>query len=477
MSSPAFNLIELIAGEGLDAIRNRLLGRFYGESFPTNEWVAKDGVEMDFVNMVSRSLQELMAADNRDIAAGGFLGKAPGLWMDLLTESVFLLPRVPASRTTCNWELHVAETAQPQTWDVGDVEIVAESGNRYRNTAAGTAQPGGFAVLPFAAEAEGSSYNDVPGVDHFDLVTVFAGVTLQPAAPSFSSVHQLGTSTGQITPSGNAESHSYIVRIDVSGDVGSARYSIQADGGEWRSFGVLQRSQNVGFGSMQLSAVNGSGSPNSFVAGDTFAFTSPGSPELVVGRDAETNEHLADRCRSRWTTLSRNPTDGLFKLWAMLAVPSATRVAVGPDLPSDPTSVPGRVSMYVADSLGPIDPSALAQITAYVVPRLSVLDGFVARQAVKKPITISGSVLVTPTNLVSVQQAAERAWTAYLGNVPLGDVVRISKLVEILMDAGAVDVGNPEPIFMNHEDFDAFLNPGEVPVKDAPLIDSLTWMY
>jgi hypothetical protein len=129
--------------------------------------------------------------------------------------------------------------------------------------------------------------------------------------------------------------------------------------------------------------------------------------------------------------------------------------------------------MTVADTRGPIDASALAAITAYITPKLSALDGFVARQAVKRTIELSGSVLVTPSTLVSVQEAAEKAWTAYLGSLPIGSRVERAPLVQILMDAGAVDVSS---LLLDGEDFEVILAPGEV-ASTASLTTSLEWIF
>ncbi len=482
MSAPAYTLAQLLTPQNLDTIRTRLLAGFQGAGFPAiTVWQPKGGVEMGFVDMVGGSVADLLAADLPAIIAGGFLGKGSGLWLDVLAETVYLLERVPATTTSFNQELVVAATAQSYTWAVGDVEIVAPSGNRYRNTTAGTGEPGGFATLTFEAEAAGASYNDSP--DAMALVTTFAGVTVRAAAPTFGAITQTGVSTGQILPSvttpahggdGTVEAHAYAIRIDASGDTNTARFSMQLDGGAWTGRGVLFANQNMG-GGLTLRAVNGSGTPSSFLAGDTFFFTAPGGSSYVAGSDEESDAALAERCRKRWPSLSLNPTDGLFQLWALLAVPTASRIQVAPDLATDPTAIPGRVRMWVADSVGPLDAIGLAKINAYVGPKLSILDGFLASGAAALPITATGNVLVTGPTLASVQQAAERGWLAYLGSIPIGGIVEISKLEQILMDAGAVDVATIELLRLNGDVVNVELAQGQVPTEAATLIASLEW--
>lgn len=481
MSAPAYTLAQLLTPQNLDVIRTRLLASFQGAGFPAiTEWQPKNGVEMGFVTMVGSSVADMIAADLPSIIAGGFLGEAAELsgdasaWLDLLTETVYLLSRVPATSTTFNMDMLVALTAQPYTWNVGDVEIIAPTGNRYRNTTAATGQPGSFATLTFQAEAPGASYADDPG-SGFQLVTTFAGVTLRPTAAAFSSVIHTGTSTGQITPIlvGAPQAHAYAIRIDVSGDCGTAQWSYQADGGAWVPMGIVQTVSAV-FNGISTRAQNGSGTPTSFIAGDQFFFSQPGGTSYVQGSDAETNTALAQRCRLRWPSLSLNPTDGLFQLWAILAVPSASRIQVAPDLASDPTAIPGRVRMWVADSKGPIDPKSLAIINAYIQPKMSVLDSFLASGAVPAPITALGTVLVTPATLVSVQQAAEKGWAAYLGSLPLGGVVELSKLTQVVMDAGALNITGT---FLNGFAENFALAPGQVPTEAATLISSLVWSF
>lgn len=477
MSAPVYTLAQLLAPQNLDGIRSRLLATFQGAGFPAiTEWQPKGGVEMGFVDMVGSSVADLLAADLPDIIAGGFLGKASDLWMDLLAETVYLLTRVPATKTTFNLELAVAATVgSPYTWDVGDVEVVGPSGHRYRNTTSGIGTPGDFATLAFEAEAVGSAYNDSPAA--MQLVTTFAGVTVRPAAPPVSPVYQSGGSTGQIVVTSQGGAGTFILSIDVSGDVGTARFSIAANGDPPASYGILLASQQIRGGGLTVFAVNGSGTPGSFVAGDMFTFAAPGGPSFVQGSDAESDQALAARCRGRWPSLSLNPTEGLFRLWALLAYPSGTRIQVSPDLATDPAGVPGRVRMYVADARGPLDTTGLAKITAFITPKMGPLDSFVASPASALPIAVSGSVLVTPTTLASVQQAAEEAWSRYLSEIPLGAPVEIARLIQALMDAGAVDVSPTTDLEINGVPTNVQLAHGQVPVEVGTLAGSLEWVY
>jgi hypothetical protein len=478
-SSGALTLAQLLTPQNLDTIRTRLLATFQGAGFPAiTEWQPKGGVEMGFVTMVGSSIADLIAADLPDIIAGGFLGKAAGKWLDLLAETVYLLERVSATKTTFDMDLLVGPTATTYTWAVGDVEIIAPSGNRYRSTTAGTGKPGSFATLSFEAEAEGASYNDNPGIVEMELVTTFAGVTVRAAAPPFSPVTHTGVSTGQLIPSAVSAgpAGSYVIRIDTTGDAGAARASLQIDGGAWNAIGLLQATSVIVFG-ISLRVLNGSGTPSSFVAGDRFTFSVPGGASYVPGSDAETDSSLAQRCRLRWPSLSLNPTDGVFELWALFACPAATRIHVAPDLASDPTAIPGRVRMRTADSSGPLDPSGLDKINAYIGPKMGLLDSFLALPAVVAAIVPFGSVLVTPSSVVAVQQAAEKGWAAYLGQIPLGGIVEIAVFEQILMDAGAIDVGTDLALSLNEFPDNVHLAPGEVPVSSGSLTSLIEWVF
>ncbi len=305
-------------------------------------------------------------------------------------------------------------------------------------------------------------------------------MTLAASAPLFTPTILSGTSTGRLEPLQEVligfpppTAATYVIRIDASGDVGVARGSLSVDGGAtYESLGVLFRDTFVPKYAIEIIAFNGAASPNSFLAGDTLTFTSPGSAEYVQGADDETAEHLAARCRARWSALSRNPTDGLLMFWALRAVPQATRLALSVD-----PRVPGRAHLIAADSHGPLDQAALNAIVSYILRRLSPLDSFDASAADKLLVTAGGSVIVDAREIVTVQEAAQKAWTAYLGQVPIGGIVRIFDLEGILMEAGAIDcnVGFDE-LRLNDDPSNLILPPKSIPVEASSLTKSLAWV-
>lgn len=494
MSAP-YTLADLVTALNLDAIRARYLSGLQGAGFPAlTTWVPKAGVEMSYVNMVSGSATDLIAADLPFLIAGGFLHKAAELEadeaLDLLGETVYLLKRIGATFSTMNMTLTCAATAGPYSFEPGDVTIVAPSGNRYLNTTGGQLDSDGQTTLAFQASGAGAAFADDPSVAAFTMGTTFAGVTLSAAAPDFSDVVLVGASSGQLVPAralapvagflgglahGAAaapviviEPHAYVARIDLTGDVGAALWSLSTDGGPFLGMGTIQAVQDIG-GGARLFGYNGNTSPASFVAGNTFTFRAPGGPKFVQGSDAESSIRYANRCSGRYATLSRNPTRGLIRLWVSLVASQATRLRLSVDL-----IVPARILAEIATSTGPADQNLVNAIIAFVQPRigLSTITGKPATALGVKP---AGQVTVTPSTAAAVQKAAQEAWVLYTGNLDLGAIVRVASLVTLIEDAGGT-VRQPNAITLNGVTANLQLPPGNVPVP-LSLVDNMTWVY
>lgn len=480
MSAPVFTLQQLLQVEGLDEIRQRYLSSLQGAGFPAlTVWVPKAGVEMAHVNQVASFIANDLAADLPGMIAGGFLGEGQGDMLHLFGETVYQLTFNPASSTSMSFDLAAVANAGPYTWQPGDVQIIANAtGNVYINSTGATCPQGGrVSAMRFVAAAPGASYNDDPAVSDFTLSTTFAGVTISPSAPPFTPVTATGASTGRVVPVATVpanpiDPHAWVARIDVTGSIGSARWSLSIDGGAFMSMGIVAAAVAL-VGNATLQFFKGSAGATSFVAGSQFVFTSPGGAGYTQGADDETDAAYAARCTGRLRTLSLNPTKGLFLFWAIQAVPQASRLAVS----VDPVT-PGRVLMVAADAHGPLDPVSLNAIVSYITPRISALDGFSASKAATVSVIATGTVLAPATSLVAVQEAAGIAWAEFLGSVPIGGTVRLFDLIAILEDAGAIDSGNDVGNALAFTGYagDIILPSNAIPTLGQSLLDSLDWI-
>jgi hypothetical protein len=472
MSAPVYTLAQLLERQNLDAVRSRYISGLEGAGFPAlREWVPKAGVEMSFVDMISGSLTDLVAADVPDIIAGGFLGLGAEPWVDLHIETSYLLERIGSTSTTFNMTLSCVPTAGPYNYEPGALRIIADSGNVYVSTTGGTLEVGGTLDVTFQAAEPGAAYADDPAESGFQLAApADAGVTIAPAAPTFSDVVLLGASTGTVVPAeitpGAARSGKIVVRIDKAGEPGDAEYSTSFDDGAFAGRGILAATSDLADLGIRLAAIAGTGTP-SFIKDDTFTFHAPGGPSFVQGSDAEITPRYATRARGRWATLSRNITRGLIRLWVSRAAPQASRISIGVD-----DAVPGQINVVVADGHGAADQVVINSIVEYIAPRLGDLSSINATPAGETTVTPAGTVVVTKATKADVQRAAQAAWVRYNGAIDLGGTVRQASLEQLLMDAGASDVSD---ISLNGGG-NLQLAPGYVPLPES-LIPNMTWVY
>jgi hypothetical protein len=313
-------------------------------------------------------------------------------------------------------------------------------------------------------------------------VTTFAGVTLSPGGGDFSIVTNSAGSTGSIQPQRTDPAtrptpHTFGIQINVAGEVGAATFSLQVDGGAFLFQGLLLSSKALVDGT-SIDALDGNAP--SFLSGDVFVFSTPGTPNYVQGNDIESDAALAARCQARWPSLSLNVMDAKVILWGVTAYPAANRFAISPD-----PITPGRFLVVVADSHGGVDQAAIDTIIAYITARLGPGELVGASSAFNIFLTATGNVRVpagtSAAELEQLQADVDAAWVAYLATVPIGGTVVPVKLVEILMDAGALDVGDLIPLTVStsqHGFTDSFnIEPDAVPVRAQALSQSMTWGF
>lgn len=461
-------LASLLATPTADDIKAKLLASLNVVGFPITDWLS-GGVARTLTEMVAAALRDFVGVLTPRIAGGGILDTAEGDWLTLLVEQLYEMERREASYTEQRMVLTDDGGTGPHTINAGDVIVEANTGNRYINTTGGTLLLGGTLVLTFKAESPGGSYAD-PGGTVTRMVTTIAGVTVDNPDQDFSPVAQTGIGPGTVTPSapggaGTATAHTFVIKILSSGQVGAATWSYSMDGAEHVSGGTVVATYDLPGGTRVAFANHGT-FPVSFVLGDLYTFTTPGSPITVQGQNIETDEELRERARARWPDLSLVPTETKYATWAKAASVQVTKVTATPDL-----AIPGQVNVKIAGNSNPLSVDVVNLVQAYVNDRADITDKAVVTAAATELITPAGTVTVRAADLAAVQAAAQTAWSTYIQTIPIAGVVRVAELAQAVMDAGAVDF---TALLLNGA-ASVQLGDGEVATITGGIDTQLTW--
>ncbi len=453
---------QLLGGLTQDQIRERLFGRLNRAGFPVTDFES---------GAVVRTMTEAAALEISDdvaglvprIAGGGFVGEADDDWLAVLAHENFAVDKIGASYTVETVKLYAALGVGPYTVAAGDLVVQALSGNRYILSAGGTIPVGtgvgvgpgavdgtDFKALLFKAESPGAQYADAAG-SITRLLTPLPGVSAINSAPTFSVVAHAGNGTGTINLGGTpATPARFQLRITASGQADAATFEYSQDGGGYLAGGTCASVGVVLPGGTVVAWTNGAANP-SFVVGDTYNFSTPGSPIVVQGADEETSEALGARMMARWPSLAEVPTADIYEQWARAASTEVTKVTV---TPNNSAATPGRTDIVIAGAVNPLS-GAVGTVQAFIDQRAGITDHPVVAAATVVDIEAAGNVYVSARDLTQIQTDAQLAWQLYVASLPIGGTVRAAKLVQILMDAGAVDY------------FDLFIGPtGDVIYPD-----------
>ena len=85
----------------------------------------------------------------------------------------------------------------------------------------------------------------------------------------------------------------------------------------------------------------------------------------------------------------------------------------------------------------------MTTVQTYIDQHDAIGDKSVVASASPTSIVPTGDVTVAAINLAFAQAQAAAAWTAYVVSTDIGGVIELAVLEQILMDAGAIDVGLP----------------------------------
>ena len=500
MSSP-FTFADLETPEAQSLIRARIVANLAADGQPTASWMPSSagGAENLRADMVSGGLASLVSARVALLARGHLLETATddpntGYYLTYYAGQFYKLTPIGATYTVINVALTMAATGSAQTFsDGGLVFAAAATGNRYRlSLPAGqtvSIQPGQTVNAPFRAVAPGSSYADPTGTVT-QLVSGPAGLAgVNQPATNFRATRSVGAGTGQVTGAFAAPGYpltsvpylSVRVRMDSSGGVGTATFSISIDGGRtWQPGGVASSAWHIPAGGwLTFSA-------GTYNAGSIFTLRVEDS-FIARGRDAETPAQIRARCRDRWPSLSLVPTRGKVELWAWTASQEAVRVLSDADV-----NVPGGILVTLSAQTGPATPAAQDAVEDFIRARLGFQGLPAAGAGFPSPaetcqvdaapplaVTAAATVVVPAGKLAAVQAGADEAWQEYLATVALGGqpgaVVELEAFWRILGDLGAVDV---QGLTLNGAAADLVVPAGyvAVPAPNYTLLTGLTWV-
>ena len=503
MSTSPYTFADLSTAETQAMIRARLLAALAASGQPTTSWAPSSvgGLENTRLDMVSGGLAQWMAARYAAAVRGRLLLAAQddptlGYFLSYLGKKNYQLTRIQPTFTIKNFALVANDRASTTTYQPG--QLVARSpatGNRYilnavANVVAGTVVRG----VPFIAENPGAAYADAEGTVT-QLVTGKAGLSVQDSPefqngfrPTAATGASTGTVTGSVDP-GNAPYSLVVIRIDSTGNVGVAGYSVSTDGGlTFVPRGVtssLPTALPGGVGT--LTFANGDVAP-SFVAGSVFYLTVD-SAFVQRGRDLEAAAAFQQACSNRWPALSLVPVKGTIELWARAASQEVTKV-----LSQANPNVPGGILVVLASQTGPASPAAQAAVQAFIQARLgfqglpapispavagslSPAETVIVSASQQLPVAVKGSVYVPRSLMASVQAGADLAWDAYVEGLPMGGnrgaLVEMERFYELLGDLGAVDV---QGLTLNGVAADLAIPRGFDAVTSGTLLGGVNWV-
>jgi baseplate J-like protein len=439
--------IGIFAPASSDEILQKLIN--YLKAIPANpidDW-NEGGVMRTIVELERVTDVDLIGSAIPEMVSAAAVDYANSAWLTIAAQQLYSVNRTDGVVAIQTLTLTCDGSHGPYTITAGQLWFAGTTGNRWVNATGGTLNTGATLAIQIAAEGPGAKYNDPAGTVKTMLIPL-SGVTAVNTATDFSPVTTAANSTGTLTPSRTSvgvtpTAVTFIVRIDSSGQVGAGAWSYSVDGGRsFRSGGVIATTDLLldatTLSGTRVTFANGAATP-SFVAGDQFAFTTPGTSFVTVGKDQESDVSLIARCKGRWPDLTARPTQSRYLKWAKAASTEVTRVR----LEEDATYL-GKLYVTLAGVVGPVSGGAVTAVQAYINPRAQIGRIVVARAASALEITGSGTVLVAAARLGEVQAAAQTAWQAVLLASDIGQVVRVSDLVRAVMDAGAVDITGPQ---------------------------------
>lgn len=389
---------------------------------------------------VRKIVAVLCAAGFEDYVFGLVDSPVPGLdvtlWCELVARNRYGLERIPASHTRRRITLTNSIAIAYPGITAGGITVLFPSGNRYilDEDIDIPIGPGGEVVAVFRSEfATDSSadlvYNDPSDSEIVIVQSDFAGVTATNPAEDFTEVSQSGSGVGIVEPSGTPTgNHSFVVRIDTTGNAADIAWSISLDGGAFEAQSGASV-VDVGGTGVTITLDDDTGDP-AFSAGTFYFFNTPGSDVTEPGRDQETPQELGLRCRNLWPLLALikdsagnfvpvSPTQSGYEL---LALSASSQVVVAY---VQTGSVNNEILICVAGQGVLLPPAALAAVQDYFRSRNRLTDYVVIVSPILREIEIADLVITVRAGMLATAQAAvQRALQIYFAGLDGGSKLK-----------------------------------------------------
>lgn len=185
------------------------------------------------------------------------------------------------------------------------------------------------------------------------------------------------------------------------------------------------------------------------------------------GSNADDDATVRATIASRFPEPDAIATEDRVITWALAAGTTMTRSRLDPD-----PAHAGGVILTIANATGPVSGGDVTTVAAYVLVRQPITDNITVANASAATVTPGGKVTVATARLAAVQAAADATWQQYLATSQIGADVYLLKLIQAVMDAGAINFTAPT---LNGTGADLALTSNQVPVSSGPLATALTW--
>jgi uncharacterized phage protein gp47/JayE len=485
-------LADLTTERTTEQEENALLSVLKSEGFPVSDWEPRGAGET-----IQKAVGERLAAHGAAVpvvARSGHIEMATGEWLDL-AASWYGLTRASATSTVQRCLFRCSPGLGPIKVNTGFTARAASTANLYAYRGEPTVDvpaDGSAVEIQLEAEGPGSRYDD-PADTIVDIVTPLPGLEIANPHRAFDFVpaRTMGPiGHGAVIPAVVTSdfvpplAREYVVTVTASGDAGTnGAVSISTrEGGASLSavsLSPIPAAYDIGNG-VTIRFANGPGPSVSFVAGSFYIFNSRVSPIVRQGADAERDESLASRCSGRWPALGRNITDGHIKTLVAFAS-IELGLGVSRVVANASNVVAGQTDVTIATSSGSPSAATVLAIQDYITRRVSFVDRVFVRAARNREIATAGTVYVPSALVAQAQASAEAAWRDHLASLPIGGdrsmgypgVVRSAELIQVVMDAGAIDFSG---LLINGTSGNVALAEDEAPVPAGTLAADLTWI-